>query len=130
MPTIRERAGRVLDRICCHHRLANDRPAAKNDGVGCDSPERNRQCHNKWSCIADPGIDTAFAVALALNDPALDVLGLLATPGNVTAEQATQNVHTLIEQLDPPRWPKLGPPRRWSTTTTARTCTAPAVWAA
>ncbi|HEY1377591.1 MAG TPA: nucleoside hydrolase [Gemmataceae bacterium] len=58
--------------------------------------------------IADPGIDTAFAVALALNDPALDVVGLLATPGNVPAEQATQNVHILIEQLDPPRWPRLG----------------------
>jgi inosine-uridine nucleoside N-ribohydrolase len=58
--------------------------------------------------IADPGIDTAFAVALALNDPTLDVLALLATPGNVPAEQATQNVHILIEQLDPPRWPRLG----------------------
>jgi inosine-uridine nucleoside N-ribohydrolase len=58
--------------------------------------------------IADPGIDTAFAVALALNDPLLDVLGVLATPGNVGADQATQNVHTLIEQLDPPRWPRLG----------------------
>jgi inosine-uridine nucleoside N-ribohydrolase len=58
--------------------------------------------------IADPGIDTAFAVALALNDPLLDVLGVLATPGNVAADQATQNVHTLIEQLDPPRWPRLG----------------------
>jgi inosine-uridine nucleoside N-ribohydrolase len=58
--------------------------------------------------IADPGIDTAFAVALALNDPSLDVLGLLATPGNVPADQATQNVHTLIEQLDPARWPRLG----------------------
>jgi inosine-uridine nucleoside N-ribohydrolase len=58
--------------------------------------------------IADPGIDTAFAVALALSDPSLDVLALLATPGNVAADQATQNVHTLIEQLDPPRWPRLG----------------------
>jgi inosine-uridine nucleoside N-ribohydrolase len=58
--------------------------------------------------IADPGIDTAFAVALALTDPALEVLGLLATPGNVSAEQATQNVHTLVELLDPPRWPRLG----------------------
>jgi inosine-uridine nucleoside N-ribohydrolase len=58
--------------------------------------------------IADPGIDTAFAVALALNDASLDVLALLATPGNVAADQATQNVHTLIEQLDPPRWPRLG----------------------
>jgi inosine-uridine nucleoside N-ribohydrolase len=58
--------------------------------------------------IADPGIDTAFGVALALNDPALEVLGLLATAGNVAAEQATQNVHTLVELLDPPRWPRLG----------------------
>jgi inosine-uridine nucleoside N-ribohydrolase len=58
--------------------------------------------------IADPGIDTAFAIALALNDPALEVLAVLATPGNVAADQATQNVHTLIEQLDPPRWPRLG----------------------
>ena len=57
--------------------------------------------------IADPGIDTAFAVALALNDPALDVVGLLPTAGNVSAEQATANVHTLIDVLDPPRWPKL-----------------------
>src|SRR4051794_18493034 len=58
--------------------------------------------------IADPGIDTAFAVAVALNDRSLDVVGLLATPGNVAAEQATQNVHTLVEQLDPVRWPRLG----------------------
>src|SRR4051794_35690345 len=58
--------------------------------------------------VADPGIDTSFAVALALNDPGLDVVGLLATAGNVAADQATQNVHILIEQLDPARWPRLG----------------------
>jgi inosine-uridine nucleoside N-ribohydrolase len=58
--------------------------------------------------IADPGIDTAFAIALALHDPNLDVLGLLATAGNVSADQASQNVHVLIDQLDPPRWPRLG----------------------
>jgi inosine-uridine nucleoside N-ribohydrolase len=58
--------------------------------------------------VADPGIDGAFAIALALNDPNLDVLGLAATAGNVKAEQATQNVHILVEQLDPPRWPRLG----------------------
>jgi inosine-uridine nucleoside N-ribohydrolase len=57
--------------------------------------------------VADPGIDTAFAVALALNDPALDVVGLLPTAGNVSAEQATANVHTLIDVLDPPKWPRL-----------------------
>ncbi len=58
--------------------------------------------------VADPGIDTAFAVALALNDPNLDVVGLLPTAGNVSAEQATANVHTLIDVIDPPKWPKTG----------------------
>src|SRR5437763_9255305 len=58
--------------------------------------------------VADPGIDGAFAITLALFDPDLEVLGLAATAGNVPAEQATRNVHILVEQLDPPRWPRLG----------------------
>ncbi len=58
--------------------------------------------------VSDPGIDGAFAIALALHDPELDVLGLAATAGNVTAEQATKNVQILIEQTDPSRWPRLG----------------------
>lgn len=58
--------------------------------------------------LADPGIDGAFAIALALQDPAIDVLGLAATAGNVNPEQATKNVHILVEQIDPPRWPRLG----------------------
>jgi inosine-uridine nucleoside N-ribohydrolase len=58
--------------------------------------------------LADPGIDGAFAVALALQDPSIDVVALGATAGNVNAEQATKNVHILIEQIDPPRWPRLG----------------------
>lgn len=62
----------------------------------------------KLILVADPGIDTAFATALALHDPKLDVLALAATAGNVSSKQATRNVHVLIEQLDPPRWPKLG----------------------
>jgi inosine-uridine nucleoside N-ribohydrolase len=62
----------------------------------------------KLIIVADPGIDGAFAVALALQDPELDLIGLAATAGNVSAEQATRNVHILIEQLDPPRWPRLG----------------------
>jgi inosine-uridine nucleoside N-ribohydrolase len=33
---------------------------------------------------------------------------LLATAGNVSGEQATRNVHILVEQLDPPRWPRIG----------------------
>jgi inosine-uridine nucleoside N-ribohydrolase len=58
--------------------------------------------------VADPGIDTAFAIALALHDPGLDVIGLIATAGNIPAVQATQNVHVLINQLEPERWPRLG----------------------
>jgi inosine-uridine nucleoside N-ribohydrolase len=58
--------------------------------------------------IADPGIDGAFAIALALFDPDLEVLGLGATAGNVSPDQATQNIHILVDQLDPPRWPRLG----------------------
>src|SRR5437870_267302 len=63
---------------------------------------------HKLLLVADPGIDGAFAITLALFDPDLEVLGLAATAGNVTAEQATKNVHILVEQLDPPRWPRLG----------------------
>lgn len=60
----------------------------------------------KTVLIADPGIDTAFAIALALHDPNLDVLGLIPTAGNVSAEQATANMQILIDQLDPAKWPR------------------------
>jgi inosine-uridine nucleoside N-ribohydrolase len=62
----------------------------------------------KIAIIADPGIDVAFAVALGLFDPDLELLGLGATGGNVSPEQATNNVHVLIEQMDPARWPRVG----------------------
>ncbi len=58
--------------------------------------------------VSDPGIDGAFAIALALLDPNLEVLGIAATAGNINAEQATRNVQIIIEQLDPERWPRLG----------------------
>ncbi len=56
----------------------------------------------------DPGIDDAVALCLALFDPRLDVVAVTAVAGNVSAEQATRNVQTIIEQLDPPRWPRIG----------------------
>jgi inosine-uridine nucleoside N-ribohydrolase len=58
--------------------------------------------------VADPGIDAAFAIALALHDPDIDVLGLAATAGNVNHETATRNVHIVVEMIDPPRWPRIG----------------------
>jgi inosine-uridine nucleoside N-ribohydrolase len=62
----------------------------------------------KVMLVADPGIDGAVAIALALNDPGVDVLGVAATAGNVDADQATANVQTVLEQIDPPRWPRPG----------------------
>lgn len=56
----------------------------------------------------DPGIDDAMALCLALFDPRLEVLAVTATGGNVAPAQATRNVQAIIEQLDPPRWPRLG----------------------
>src|SRR4051812_41992587 len=58
--------------------------------------------------ISDPGIDGAFAIALALNDPDLEVLALAPPAGNANTETPTRNAHVVIEQPDPPRWPRLG----------------------
>ncbi len=58
--------------------------------------------------IADPGIDTAYAITAALLSPEIEVLAIIATAGNIPAEQATKNVHLLINVIDPPRWPRLG----------------------
>lgn len=56
----------------------------------------------------DPGIDDAVALSIALFDPRLDVAAVTAVAGNVAAEQASRNVQAIIEQLDPPRFPRLG----------------------
>jgi inosine-uridine nucleoside N-ribohydrolase len=58
--------------------------------------------------VNDPGIDGAFATALAFHDPELEVISLAATAGNIPHDQATRNVQILVEQIDPPRWPRLG----------------------
>lgn len=63
----------------------------------------------------DPGIDDALALCLALFDPRLEVLAITPCAGTVDPEQATENVHNLIERIDPPRMPRIGvavPPER------------------
>ncbi|MFV2068089.1 MAG: nucleoside hydrolase [Pirellulales bacterium] len=57
---------------------------------------------------ADPGIDDALAICLALASRDIEVVAITATGGNVPPEQATRNVQAVIEQLDPPRWPRIG----------------------
>ena len=56
----------------------------------------------------DPGIDDAVALCMALFDPRLDVLAITATAGTIEADQATNNVTAILEQLDPPRYPRIG----------------------
>jgi inosine-uridine nucleoside N-ribohydrolase len=56
----------------------------------------------------DPGIDDAVALCLALFDPQVEVVAVTAVGGNVAPEAATRNVQAIIEQLDPPRWPRIG----------------------
>lgn len=56
----------------------------------------------------DPGIDDAVALAIALFDPRIDVLAITATAGTVEADQATNNVIAIVNQLDPARYPRIG----------------------
>lgn len=56
----------------------------------------------------DPGIDDAVALCIALFDPRLEVVAVTATEGSVAAEQTTRNVQVVVEQLDPPRFPRIG----------------------
>ncbi|OUT62629.1 MAG: nucleoside hydrolase [Planctomycetaceae bacterium TMED10] len=56
----------------------------------------------------DPHVDAAVALALALFDPELEVVAVTATAGCVAASQATKNIQAIIEQLDPPRLPRIG----------------------
>jgi purine nucleosidase len=56
----------------------------------------------------DPGIDDAIALSLALSNPDLEVIAVTAVGGNVSPGQATRNVQAIVEQLDPPRLPRLG----------------------
>ncbi len=56
----------------------------------------------------DPGIDDALALSIALSHPDLDVVAVTAVGGNCSPDRATRNVQAIIEQLDPPRLPRIG----------------------
>jgi purine nucleosidase len=56
----------------------------------------------------DPGIDDAVALCMALFDPQLEVVSVTAVQGIVSADQVNRNVQAVIDQLDPPRLPRLG----------------------
>ncbi|QDV29712.1 Pyrimidine-specific ribonucleoside hydrolase RihA [Planctopirus ephydatiae] len=57
---------------------------------------------------ADPGLGDALAIAIALKDPRLDVVGLTAVGSFISAKQAAVNLQELVTIIDPQRWPRLG----------------------
>jgi inosine-uridine nucleoside N-ribohydrolase len=59
----------------------------------------------------DPGIDDAVALTMALFDPRLEIVAVTACSGTVDANRSTQNLQAIVEQLDPPRHPRLGAAR-------------------
>lgn len=71
-------------------------------------PTTDKALPQKLVIDTDPGIGDAVAIALALLDPEVDLLGVTAAAGLVSGEQATHNVQAVIEQLDPPKWPRVG----------------------
>lgn len=56
----------------------------------------------------DPGIDDAIAMCLALFQPQLEVVAVTAVGGNAGPAQVTRNVQSILAELDPPRWPRVG----------------------
>jgi inosine-uridine nucleoside N-ribohydrolase len=68
----------------------------------------NRAMPQKIIIDADPGIGDALAIAIALLDPEFDVVALTAVGGNVSEVQASRNLQSVIEALDPPKWPRIG----------------------
>ncbi len=68
----------------------------------------NQAKKHKLVIDADPGIVDALALVVALLDPEIDVLAITATPGVVSGMQANHNIQTIINRLDPPKYPRIG----------------------
>ena len=73
-----------------------------------DRPNRRISMPRKVILDVDPGIDDALALAIALSDPSLDVVAVTAVGGNVPPATATRNVQAIVEQIDPPKLPRIG----------------------
>lgn len=73
-----------------------------------DPPEGREALATKLIIDADAGIGDAVAIALALFDPDIEVLGLTATAGRVSVRHSLRNLQAVIDHLDPSRWPRVG----------------------
>ncbi len=56
----------------------------------------------------DMGTDDAVALCMILFDSRWEVLAVTATEGTVTADQANNNLQSIISELDPVRYPRIG----------------------
>lgn len=75
-----------------------------------------------WTCIhlnqidmkrkllidLSPGIEETLALWLALRNPNLEVLAVTSAPGKVNATRAGQNLHTILDLIDPSPRPRFG----------------------
>lgn len=68
----------------------------------------NQNAKHKLIIDADPGIVDALAIVVALLDPEIDLLAITACPGVVSGKQANANVQTIVNRIDPRRYPRLG----------------------
>jgi inosine-uridine nucleoside N-ribohydrolase len=56
----------------------------------------------------DMGTDDAVALCMLMFDSRVELVGLTAVEGCVTAEQANHNLQAIVAELDPARHPRLG----------------------
>jgi len=56
----------------------------------------------------DMGTDDAVGLCAMLFDSRLEIIAITATEGCVTAAQANNNLHAVIGELDPDRYPRIG----------------------
>jgi hypothetical protein len=71
-------------------------------GRGLFGEEAGLAFAQKLLIDADPGIGDAVAVAVALFDPDIDLVGVTATAGCVSGREATRNLQAILDNLDPP----------------------------
>eukprot|EP00913_Durusdinium_trenchii_P023402 g21980.t1 len=96
-----QKAQRAAETILARLRAAESEPQQ-------NFPKRTAALVQKIIIDADAGIGDALAIALALFDPDVDVVALTATAGCVSGSNATRNIQAIVENLDPPKWPRLG----------------------
>ncbi len=98
--TLAEGVKRAASAVADGRRTGSGRPSRSGflyEEAKMAGDTRNRSRHRRRA---------VRRAALALYAPELEVVGLAATAGNVPRKAS--DVHILVEQLDPPRWPRIG----------------------